>query len=291
MSYNPYLFETQAFFTDMLGEFALRLGDFWHAIDYERRRELMVRGGSAGSGSSSSRRQNGRGRGSARHRGPTPAAIREAKAALRSVEKSAKASAHRTEREIARTAREVAYQGRYFGRSAAARLRAQQRELERQVRADLQEAKRARQALAKFLTPVGKRTADERRVVSGVTRQIARGEPPSIAKAIRSGRAEKLATTRRLSDSDAIKRAKLRLRQVFPNSANYDGGDFSGLDYMPDHARALLTLTDRQLHQLIRQKTPFEFNQMLDKLMNTEMDKPSFPPIWYRFDDKYQYGI
>jgi hypothetical protein len=290
MSYNPYLFETQAFFTDMLGEFALRLGDFCH-VDYERRRELTARGGSAGGGSSSSRRQNGRGRGNARRRGPSSAAIREAKATLRSVENTAKARARKAEREIARTAREVAYQGRYFGRTAAARLHAQQRELERQARAELREAARARRALAKFLTPAGKRTAYERRVVSGVTRQIARGEPPSIAKALRSGRAEKLATIGRLSDSEAIERAKLRLRQVFPNSANYDGGEFHSLDYVPEIARAVLSLSNDQINVLIRRKTAAEFAATLDRMMNTEVEKSSAHPLWYRFDDKYQYGI
>jgi|SRR6516225_4243415 hypothetical protein len=265
MLYNPYLFETQALFADMLGEYTLRLGDFWHAIDYERRRELTARGGSAGGGSSSSRRLNGRGRGNARHRGPTPAAIREAKAALRSVEKSAKARGRHAERNIAGLAREVTYRGRFFGRAAAARLRAQQREIERQARADIREAARARRALVKFLTPPRKRTAYERRVISGITRQVARGERPSIAAAVRSGRADTFAAIQRLPDSEAIKRVKLRLRQVFPNSANYDGGEFHSLDYMPDTARALLTLSDDQLDRLIRRKTGVEFGQMLDR--------------------------
>jgi hypothetical protein len=290
MLYNPYLFEAQEFFADMLGEYTLRLGDFWHTIDYERRRELAMRGESAGGGSSS-RRNNGRGRANARHRGPTAEAIREAKATLRRVENNAKARARRADREIARTAREVAYQGRYFGRVAAARLRAQQRKLEQQARADLREAARARRALAKFLTPAHKRTAYHRRVVSAISRQVQRGEPLSIARAVRTERANEVAAIERLSDTDAIERAKRRLRQVFPNSANYDGGDFPALDHMPDTARALLRLSEGQIDLLIPQKTGVQFGLTLDRMMKRDMEKPSTNPLWYRFDDKYQYGI
>jgi hypothetical protein len=44
MKCNPYLFETQAFFADMLGEYILRFCELGHPIDYERRRELTARG-------------------------------------------------------------------------------------------------------------------------------------------------------------------------------------------------------------------------------------------------------
>lgn len=293
MSYKPFHFETQVFFVDMLGEFALRLGDFWHVIDYERRHELIARGGSA-SGGSSSRGNNGRGRGNARRRGPSPAAIREAKAALLSVEKSAKARARRAEREIARTAREIIYRGRFFGRAAAARLRAQQREIERQARADIREAARARRALVKFLTPPRKRTAYERRVVSDVTRQVARGERPSIARALQSERS-RIAS---LSDAQAIAEAKLRLRQEFPNSENYDNS-FAALDYLPDLARILLTLSDRALWALVRanpKNDPAVFNKALARL--TKQEPLSLPvlvtgnPLFYHGEaSRVQYGI
>jgi hypothetical protein len=159
---------------DPLGaEFAAAYVNALH--DHDIRRMLIASSGGTGGSAG-----GGRGRGGGGREGR-----RRATTVLR-------AQLQATQRRVARLAREnavlkaeLAYQKRVYRRGVETT-----REIEAAQKARLrefQEAERARKtelrALYHFLTKPSERTPYQRRVVSGVTRQIERGERPSIARA------------------------------------------------------------------------------------------------------------
>jgi hypothetical protein len=262
------------------------LGSFIRGLDYEQRRQLTARGGGGGSG--------GSGRRSGPGRRPSPQT--RIGGVLRSIVRETEKSARARLRAAEKAAEEAAYAGRVYQRSAAARMREQARRLTREARQSAREAARERRALAHALIRPSRRTPYQRRVVSGVIRQIERGERPSIARALQSKRAYVAS----LTDGQAIEQTKLRLRQVFPNSENYDNS-FADLDYLPEFARAMLLLSDDDLWQLIRAnpKTandPTIFIKELARL--TKVEPLSLPvlvtgnPLFYHDNAaRVQYGI
>jgi hypothetical protein len=261
------------------------LGAFIRCLDYENRHQLTARG-SGGSGGSG--RRGGSGRGSSRlpsgRRRQSVAAsafVREVKEALRWVARNAAASARAKRRAAERAAAEAAYQTRVFQRPVATAARARTRAAEREARQAERYAARNRRLLTQFQTRPSRRTPYQRRVVSSVIRQIERGEGAG-----------------NLTDAQAIEQAKLRLRQVFPNSENYDNS-FARLDYLPELARTLLTLSDRALRALVRanpKNDPAIFNKELARLTNQEpLSLPVLVtgnPLFYHGDaSRVQYGI
>jgi hypothetical protein len=214
------------------------------------------------------------------------------RAFVRETEKSARAKG----RAAQKAAKEAAYVGRIYQRSAAARVQEQARRLTREARQSAREAARERRALAHALIRPSRRTPYQQRVVRGVTRLVQRGERPSIARAVESNRVR----IARLTDAQAIAEAKLRLRQVFPNSENYDNS-FADLDYLPGLARILSTLSDRALWQLIHANSktvndPTIFIKELARLIKQEV--LSLPvvvtgnPLFYHdAAARVQYGI
>jgi hypothetical protein len=263
------------------------LGLFIRGLDYEARRQLTARG-SGGSGGS------GRRGGSRRRQSPQT----RIRGVLRSIVQETEKSARAKQRAAEKAAEEAAYERRIRRRGSEIAKAATERaaQLERRYRQDVKAAAASRRALAQFLIAPSRRTPYQRRVVSGVTRQIERGERPSIARALQSKRAYVAS----LTDAQAIEQTKLRLRQVFPNSENYDNS-FADLDYLPEIARALLPLSDNNLWQLIRAnpKTandPASFDQELARLTKQE---PLSPPVlvtgnplfYHDAAARVQYGI
>jgi hypothetical protein len=148
------------------------MGRFVASLDYDARRELTARGGGRGGGGRS-RRGGGR----------SDTAVLRAR--LRSAEKRAT----KAERAAEKARSDAEYAGRVLNRSAAARVREHARQLEKEARTAEAESKRGRRLLGHFRTPAKQRSRYQRRVVSGVSRQIERGEQPSIAGALgRKGR-------------------------------------------------------------------------------------------------------
>jgi hypothetical protein len=215
---------------------------------------------------------------------------------LRSIVRETEKSARARLRAAEKAAEEAAYASRVFQRSAAARMREQARRLTREARQSAREAAGERRALAHALIRPSRRTPYQRRVVSGVTRQIERGERPSIARAVESERTR----VARLTDAQAIKQIKLRLRQMFPNSENYDNS-FWQLDSLPEIARALLPLSDNDLWQLIHAnpKTANDPTIFIEELARlTKVEPLSLPvlvtgnPLFYHDNAaRVQYGI
>jgi hypothetical protein len=253
-------------------------------LDFETRRQLTARGagGSGGSGR----------RGGSRRRQSPQTRIR---GVLRSIVQSTDRSARAEQRAAEKATEEAAYERRIRRRGSEIAKAATERaaQLERQYRQDEKAAAASRRALAKFLIAPSRRTPYQRRIVSGVTRQIEHGERPSIARAIESERAR----VARLTDAQAIEQIKLRLRQVFPNSENYDNS-FADLDYLPEIARAMLLLSDDDLWQLIdaNPKTandPTIFIKELERL--TRREPPVLitgNPLFYHDNAaRVQYGI
>jgi hypothetical protein len=267
------------------------LGSFIRGLDYEQRRQLTARG--EGGGSGGSRRPSGSGR---RGSGRRPSPQTRIGGVLRSIVWETEKSARARLRAAKKAAKEAAYASRVYQRSAAARIREQARRLTREARQTAREAARERRALAHALIRPPRRTPYQRRVVSGVTRQIERGERPSIARAVESERAR----VARLTNTQAIEQIKLRLRQMFPNSENYDNS-FWQFDSLPEMARALLPLSDNNLWQLAHAnpKTandPLIFLKELTQL--TKQDLLSLPvvisgnPLFYHdAAARVQYGI
>jgi hypothetical protein len=220
------------------------------------------------------------------------------KGALRSIVRETEKTAGAGLRAAEKAAEEAAYQRRIRRRgSEIAKVATEQAtRLEQQYRQDVKAAAASRGALANFLIAPLRRTPYQRRVVRGVTRQIERGERPSIARAVESERAR----IARLTDAQAIAEAKLRLRQVFPNSENYDNS-FADLDYLPEIARVLLLQPNKAFWVLIHAnpKTandPTIFNKELARL--TKVEPLSLPvlvtgnPLFYHDNAaRVQYGI
>ena len=217
---------------------------------------------------------------------------------LRPIVQSTERSARAKQRATEKAAEEAAYERRIRRRGSETAKAAAEHvaQLERRYRQDVKAAAASRRALANFLIAPSRRTPYQRRIVSGVTRQIERGERPSIARAVESERAR----IARLTDTEAIAQIKLRLRQMFPNSENYDNS-FSELDSLPEMARVLLPLSDNNLWQLIRANAktandPIIFLKELARL--TKQDLVSLPvvvtgnPLFYHdAAARVQYGI
>jgi hypothetical protein len=259
------------------------LGTFIRCLDYENRRQLTARGGPSGG--------SGRRDGSRRRQSPHT----RIRGVLRSIVQSTERSARAKQRAAEKAVEEAAYERRIRRRGSEIAKAATERatQLERRYRQDVKAAAASRRALAQFLIAPSRRTPYQRRVVSGVTRQIERGERPSIARALQS----KPAYVASLTDAQAIEQTKLRLRQVFPNSENYDNS-FADLDYLPEIARILLTLSDRALWVLVHAnpKTandPVIFNKELARLTNQEpLSLPTGNPLFYHGEaSRVQYGI
>jgi hypothetical protein len=261
------------------------LGSFIRRLDYEQRRQLTARG-SGGSGGSERRSGSGR----------RPSPQTRIGGVLRSIVRETEKSARARLRAAEKAAEEAAYASRVYQRSVAAHMREQARRLTREARQSAREAARERRALAHALIRPSRRTPYQRRVVSGVARQIERGERPSIARAVESERAR----VARLTDAQAIEQIKLRLRQMFPNSENYDSS-FWHLDSLPEIARALLPLSDNNLWQLIHAnpKTAYDPTIFIKELARlTKVEPLSLPvlvtgnPLFYHDNAaRVQYGI
>jgi hypothetical protein len=155
------------------------MGRFVASLDYDTRRELTARGG----GRRAERRLARAERQVAKLRAQL-AAERQAKAALRSQLRSAATHARRSGRALAKQRAELAYAQRFKTRAAQKRIREQAREIERLARYEQREAAKTGRALRAFFTPASRRSSYQRRVISGVSRQIERGEQPSIAGAL-----------------------------------------------------------------------------------------------------------
>jgi hypothetical protein len=192
------------------------------------------------------------------------------------------AAARETARErlfaAARARTQAIKAGRRGEHEAAARLHETAAELTRQRR----EAERGTAAYQRWLkslvTPAKRRSPYQRRVVSGAVRQIERAEAAAT-----------------LSDAQAIEQAKLRLRQTFPNSENYDNA-FAALDYQPEVARALLALSGRQLWDLAndpsKKDTGITFSIRLRRLARTDVITSGVNPLFYHGEQsRFQYGI
>jgi hypothetical protein len=90
--------------------------------------------------------------------------------------------ARRAERDLAKAKAEFAYRRRFFNRGYLAPLRARVREQERDIRAIEREAERSKRQLASLFTPRKSRTNYQQRVAGRLTRQIERGETPSVSR-------------------------------------------------------------------------------------------------------------
>lgn len=214
---------------------------------------------------------------------------------LRSTIQSTERSARAKQRAAEKAAEDAAYQRRIRRRGSEIAKAATERvrQIEREAREAEKAAARERRLLAHFLTRPARRTPYQRRVVSGVTRQIERGERPSIARAVES----EFARVARLTDAQAIEQAKLRLRQTFPNSENYDNS-FWQLDSLPEIARALLPLSNNNLWQLIgaNPKTANDPTIFIEELVRLTRREPPViitgNPLFYHDNAaRVQYGI
>jgi hypothetical protein len=255
------------------------LGSFIRGLDYEQRHQLTARGGGSSGGS-------GRRRGSGRRQSPQT----RIRGVLRSIVQETEKSARAKQRAAEKAAKEAAYERRIRRRGSEIAKVATERaaQLERRYRQDVKAAAASRRALAQFLIAPSRRTPYQRRVVSGVARQIERGERPRIARAIESS------DTRiaRLSDAQAIAEIKLRLRSMFLNSENYDNA-FERLHYMPDVARVLLGMSDSQLWTLVRQREGADFNRELAHMLRVQLPPVlvSVNPLHYHDSSRTDFGI
>jgi hypothetical protein len=154
-----------------------------------------------------------------RNPGPNRTQRRVALAALRREGRGATSRARRLERQIVRQQAEIARAGRIFNRRYVAQLREELRDFERQQRAEERAAKRTQTALRHFLTTPSKQTTYQRRVVSRITRQVERGEAPSI-----SSRANRLAI--RIEQHARKLDIKYGSRQPGPGPHVENPGDF-----------------------------------------------------------------
>jgi hypothetical protein len=236
-----------------------RLGGWF--LDYEARRMLAARGG--GSGGWSGRGGRGSGR-SGRVR--IPAALRQSRRAT-----DARVRQQQRAVEIARAQEQRA---KRFYQQASAQRRDAVAKLRQTVR-DLRESERARKAelkiLAHFLTPAQQRSSYQRRVVSGVSRQLDRGEAPSIGRAIGRG-AERRNVTEQFRN---------RLLKLWPAARNET--DPFDLDFQsPNYIRQLNSLSDDDLQTLIRLNI-VDFNEAIEAMLGDEpVELQSSHPLYYR---------
>jgi hypothetical protein len=205
------------------------LDSFIRGLDYEQRRQLTARGGSSGGGSGrrsrlapgGASRSTGRRAGSGRRDGSGnrlsaagSSRIREAKRIIRANAKATGAVASVKERHLAAIKAELKYQRRIRQPSAQINreLRGLESLLKRKIREDRRAATRERRLLKHFLTPAKRRTRYQRRVVSSVTRQIERGERPSLPS--RSKRVAGAAPSLRFIASGLNKRKAMLSRNI-----------------------------------------------------------------------------
>ena len=125
--------------------------------------------------------------------------IREAIGSLRYSVRTAEKTARAKARETGKAAREAAYASRVYVRTKATEARNLARQIEKEYLASERAAARERRLLAHFLTPAARRTRYQRRVVSGVSRQLERGEHPSIARAVGRGREKETASPQQIN--------------------------------------------------------------------------------------------
>ena len=224
----------------------------------------------------------------ARSRPPSRQLQRQTKAAIRATVKASATTARASRREAERTVREAAYVARHYNRATVARIRETARSIELKAREDARAATRDRRLLAHFFTPAKRRTTYQRRVVGSVTRQVERGERPSAQSTVGRERAR----ISSLSDAQAIEQFQRRLRQVFPNSENYENS-FWRFDHLPDLARVMLPLSDNQLRILIVQREGADFNMELARMMRVQMAPVMVTknPLHYHDSSRTDYGI
>jgi hypothetical protein len=208
--------------------------------------------------------------------GRRPSPQTRIRGALRSIVRETEKSARAKHRAAEKASEEAAYQRRIRRRGSEIAKAATEhaRQLERQYRQEVKDAAASRRALAKFLIAPSHRTSYQRRVVRDFTRHIER------------------ARAARLTDAQAIEQVILRLRQVFPNSENYENS-FSQLAYMPEVARVLVSLSDNQLWTLIRQRKGFGFNRELAHMMRVQLAPVmvSVNPLHYHDSSRTDFGI
>src|SRR6202022_651255 len=135
--------------------------------------------------------------------------------------------------------------------------------------------------------PAARRSSYQRRNVSRA-RQIERGERPNLGTAVESNRAR----IARLTDEQVIEQFQLRVRQLWPNSENYENS-FRRLDHLPDLVRVMSTLSDSQLRTLIVQREGADFNIELAHMMRVQMAPVAVTrnPLHYHDSSRTDYGI
>jgi hypothetical protein len=154
------------------------------SLDYDARHQLSARGSRSGGGGRPRSGGGGRPRRRPRRRPPAPTAaeVRQAKAVLRRHARAQATTSRAIGRKAAKAKAELDYRARVYSRSAVARQRALVRDYERQLAESERQRRRELRALQHFLTPAGRRTPYQRRVVADLTRQAAAGERPSIGR-------------------------------------------------------------------------------------------------------------
>jgi|ERR1700730_8502925 len=111
---------------------------------------------------------------------------------------------------------------------------------------------------------------------------------PSFGRAVESRRTR----IGRLTDDQVVEQFQLRLRQVFPNSENYENS-FRSFDTLPDLARVLSTMSDNQLRTLIVQREGADFNMELAHMMRVQIAPVMVTknPLHYHDSSRTDYGI
>jgi len=219
-------------------------------------------------------------------------AARARDAATKSFLRSEIAAAKKTVRSQRRQADLLARQASILGRgrtaatratiaSQATALRRQAREIERAAAAEYE------RPLQFLRVPAARRSSYQRRNVSRA-RQIERGERPNLGTAVESNRAR----IARLTDEQVIEQFQLRVRQLWPNSENYENS-FRRLDHLPDLVRVMSTLSDSQLRTLIVQREGADFNIELAHMMRVQMAPVAVTrnPLHYHDSSRTDYGI